>query len=56
MRRDTARAMIRQWKLNSAVYRRYGGRIIHQQLGPEPLDAYRKYLEERPVASVLGGG
>ena len=47
MRRDMGRAMIRQWKLNRALYRRYGGRIIFQQLGPEPLDAYRHYLEER---------
>jgi heat shock protein HslJ len=50
MRRDMGRAMIRQWKLNRALYRRYGGRIILQQLGPEPLDAYRQYLEERQAA------
>jgi heat shock protein HslJ len=47
MRRDMGRSMIRQWKLNRALYRQYGGRIIFQQLGPEPLDAYRQYLEER---------
>jgi heat shock protein HslJ len=50
MRRDMGRAMIRQWKLNRALYRQYGGRIIFQQLGPEPLDAYRRYLEERQAA------
>jgi heat shock protein HslJ len=50
MRRDMGRSMIRQWKLNRALYRQYGGRIIFQQLGPEPLDAYRQYLEERQVA------
>jgi hypothetical protein len=50
MRRDMARALIRQWKLNRALYGQYGGRIIFQQLGPEPLDAYRKYLEERQAA------
>jgi hypothetical protein len=44
------RAMIRQWKLNRALYQQYGGRIIYQQLGPEPLDAYRRYLEERQAA------
>jgi hypothetical protein len=32
------------------LYRQYGGRIIFQQLGPEPLDAYRSYLEERQAA------
>jgi hypothetical protein len=50
MRRDMGRSMIRQWKLNRALYRQYGGRIIFQQLGPEPLDAYRRYLEERQAA------
>ena len=50
MRRDMGRAMIRQWKLNRALYEQYGGRIIYQQLGPEPLDAYRRFLEEREAA------
>ena len=50
MRRDMGRAMIRQWKLNRALYRQYGGRIIFQQLGPEPLDAYRRYLQERQAS------
>jgi heat shock protein HslJ len=50
MRRDMGRAMIRQWKLNRALYQQYGGRVIYQQLGPEPLDAYRQYLEERQTA------
>jgi hypothetical protein len=47
MRRDMARAIIRQWKINKALYAQYGGRIIYQQLGPEPLDAYREFLEQR---------
>ena len=50
MRRDWARAIIRQWKVHRALYQRYGGRIIFQQFGPEPLDAYRQYLEERRSA------
>jgi len=50
MRRDMGRSMIRQWKLNRALYRQYGGRIIYQQFGPEPLDAYRQFLEERQAA------
>jgi hypothetical protein len=50
MHRDMARAMIRQWKLNRSLYRQYGGRVIYQQLGPEPLDAYRRHLEERQAA------
>jgi hypothetical protein len=40
-------AFIRQWKINRALYREYGGRIIFQQGGPEPLDAYRTFLREQ---------
>jgi hypothetical protein len=47
MRNDMARAIIVHWKLNRALYRQYGGRIIFQQLGPEPLDAYRAFLEQK---------
>jgi hypothetical protein len=45
------RSTIRQWKLNRALYRQYGGRFIYQQRGPEPLDAYRRYLEERQATA-----
>ncbi len=53
MRRDMGRAMIRQWKINRALYIQYGGRIIYQQLGPEPLDAYRAFLEEQQAAGAF---
>ena len=46
-RDQVAAAFIRQWKINRALYQQYGGRIIFQQGGPEPLDAYRRFLEER---------
>lgn len=46
-REQIADAFIRQWKINRALYQQYGGRIIFQQGGPEPLDAYRWFLEER---------
>jgi len=46
-REEVATAFIRQWKLNRALYRQYGGRIVFQQGGPEPLDAYRVFLEDR---------
>jgi len=45
-RDEIATAFIRQWKINRALYQQYGGRIIFQQGGPEPLDAYRKFLDE----------
>jgi heat shock protein HslJ len=46
MQREMARSLIRQWKLNRLLHQQYGGRIIFQQLGPEPIDAYRRFLEE----------
>ena len=45
-RREIAAAFVLQWKVNKALYEKYGGRIIFQQAGPEPLDAYRRFLEE----------
>ncbi len=50
MRRDMARSIIRQWKINRALYEKWSGRIIYQQMGPEPLDAYREFFEERQKA------
>jgi len=46
-RQQIAAAFILQWKINRALYRQYGGRIAYQQGGPEPVDAYRLFLEER---------
>ena len=50
MRRGMAESMMRNWKTNKALYQQYGGRIIYQQLGPEPLDAYLAFLEEAKSA------
>jgi hypothetical protein len=44
-RAAVAKAFIEQWKVNRALYRQYGGRVIFQQGGAEPLDAYRNFLE-----------
>jgi hypothetical protein len=52
-RREIAAAFIRQWKINRALYRQYGGRIIYQQGGPEPLDAYRRFLEQQADAGAF---
>ena len=40
------KVMIRQWKVNKALYVKYGGRAIFQQAGYEPVDAYRAFAEE----------
>lgn len=46
-REHVATAFIRQCKVNRALYRQYGGRIIFQQGGPEPLDAWRAFLKDQ---------
>jgi hypothetical protein len=48
-----AGAFIQQWELNAALYRQYGGRIVFEQGGPEPLEAWRLFLEERQRRSEL---
>jgi len=45
-RAEIAAAFIRQWKINGALWRRFGGRIAFQQGGPEPIDATRAFLEQ----------
>jgi hypothetical protein len=45
-REEIATGFITQWKVNRALYQQYGGRIVYQQGGPEPLEAYRRFLEE----------
>ncbi len=49
-RAEVAAAFIGQWKINGALQRQYGGRIIFQQAGPEPLDATRRSLEAAQAA------
>jgi hypothetical protein len=44
-REQIARAYTLQRKIDAALYRQYGGRIASQQGGPEPVDAYRRFLE-----------
>lgn len=40
-----AQMWVKQWKVNQALYREFGGRIIFQQAGWEPIDAYRALLD-----------
>jgi hypothetical protein len=44
--RRVAMHWVRAWKLNQTLYREFGGRIIFQQAGWEPIDAYRKLLDQ----------
>ncbi|MEM9444941.1 MAG: hypothetical protein AAGA18_06265 [Verrucomicrobiota bacterium] len=42
-----AQQFVNSWKINKALYEEYGGRIIFQQAGVEPLDAYRDFLRKK---------
>lgn len=44
---EIAGTFVRAWKINRALHQKYGGRVIFQQAGPEPLDAYRLFLQEQ---------
>jgi hypothetical protein len=46
--------MVKGWKLDRALYQKYGGTVIFQQANPlEPVGAYRKLLEEMQEAKVF---
>jgi hypothetical protein len=46
VRDEVSAASIVRWKTMRALYRQYGGRVVFQQAGPEPLDALRRFLED----------
>jgi hypothetical protein len=37
---------IQRWKRDVSLHREFGGRVIFQQFGVEPVDAWRKVLEQ----------
>ena len=38
--------VMQTWKRDVALYREFGGRMIFQQAGPEPIDAWTKVVEQ----------
>lgn len=46
VKQKVAVQFIRAWKIKKYLYDKYGGRVIFQQAGPEPIDAYLKFLKE----------
>jgi hypothetical protein len=50
MQHEIALGWARNWKFHSALFKKYGGRIIWQQAGIEPIDAMRMWLEEQEKA------
>ncbi|MBX9600162.1 MAG: hypothetical protein K2X35_04120 [Bryobacteraceae bacterium] len=51
--RRMAEMWVAPWKFYRALYRQYGGRVIFQQAGPEPLHAMTKFLEEHEAAGAF---
>ena len=47
MKRQMAQQFVQSWKINKAMYEKYGGRVIFQQAGYEPIDAYRDFLKDQ---------
>ncbi|MFA7257648.1 MAG: hypothetical protein WC047_08755 [Kiritimatiellales bacterium] len=47
VKRQMAQQFVKSWKINKTLYAKYGGRVIFQQAGVEPLDAYRDFLREQ---------
>jgi hypothetical protein len=41
-----ARWWVGHWKQQQWFYKRYGGRVIYQQVGPEAIDAMRDFLKD----------
>ena len=44
--KKVATISVTSWKFNKALYEKYGGRIIFQQAGLEPIDAYKQFLDD----------
>jgi len=52
--RQVSRDYIRTRKIDQALWHDFGGgRVIFQQFGPEPLDAYRRFLETQQKKGVF---
>lgn len=45
-RQRSSEQWVGRWKMNKALYQKYGGRVIFQQAGIEPIDAYRNQLRD----------
>jgi hypothetical protein len=50
---EIARQLVVASKIEQALYRTYGGRVIFQQAGPEALDARRRLFEEAEESGDL---
>ncbi len=53
MELQVVQGFIKSWKVNKALYEKYGGRIVGQKFGPEPFDAIRDFLIEQEKAGAF---
>jgi hypothetical protein len=44
--RELAKWVVYNWKINSSLFHRYGGRVFWEQVGYDPKDARVRFLEE----------
>ena len=51
--RPVAKGWVESWKIQKALFDRYGGRAHYQQAGVQPFDAVRKFLEEREAEGAF---
>jgi len=48
---DMAQNLVLNWKINKALYKKYGGDVIFQQANPlEPIGAERQFLQDQEKA------
>jgi TPR repeat protein len=40
-------SIMKKWKIDKALFDYYGGRVISQQAGLEPIDAYKQFILDR---------
>ena len=43
--REVASKRLQTWKINQSLFTKFGGRVIPRDNGPEPIDAYKAFLE-----------
>ena len=51
--RTIAKPWVERWKLDKALFDRYGGRAHYQQVGVQPFDAVIKFLEEQEASGAF---
>jgi hypothetical protein len=51
--RDMARDWVTRWKVNNSLFEKCGGRVMFQQAGMEPYDAYRQFLTDQEKAGAF---